>query len=339
MKKLILSLTAIIICFQSYTFSQSKKEQIQILSTRLDSLKTVQSSEKQNFEKRKTELESSISNFDQRTSELLNTLSTKKENLQNQILENKESEKDILALKLELKSMEDSIQKILDDQPIKFLESSLINISNEELILLMNVKDEDLGEQFINNYSPDLKPIYEIIGKQLYTLKGKVFCLVVMGVTNPNNYHVYSGTNYLACFEVINDNWKLLNHSKNTEYNPGAGFGNPGWLDKFVLFGDQKLAIILEGGYTGMGLEMGKRAIYGVDNENKIHLIYEGQTYENDQANKGSDMYQNKDDEYQISFQKSTSSKYYDLIETKKDHGKKVKTTILKFNENTMKYE
>ena len=57
-------------------FSQSKKEHIQILSTRLDSLKTVQSQEKLSYEKRKTELESSISNYDQRTSELLNTLST-----------------------------------------------------------------------------------------------------------------------------------------------------------------------------------------------------------------------------------------------------------------------
>jgi len=329
----------VITSFYFFGNAQSKKEQIQILSTRLDSLKTVQSSENLSYTKRKTELETSISNSDQKTSELLKTLSTKNENLQNLIKENQNLDQEILSLQSELKSIEDSIQAIIDDQPIKLLESSLINISNEELIYLMNVRDEDLGEAFVNSQNPEIKPTYEIIGKQLYKLKGKVFCLVVMGVTNPNHYHVYSGTNYLACFEVINDNWKLLNHSKNTEYNPGAGFGNPAWLDKFVLFGDQKLAIILEGGYTGMGLEMGKRAIYGVDNENKIHLIYDGQTYENDQANKGSSMFQNIDDEYDIKFQKSTNSKYYDLIETKKSHGKKVKTTILKFNENSMKYE
>jgi hypothetical protein len=60
---------------------------------------------------------------------------------------------------------------------------------------------------------------------------------------------------------------------------------------------------------------------------------------ENDQMNKGSSAFHDLEDEYLLSFQKSTSSKYYDLIETKKSHGKKVKTTILKFNENTMKYE
>ena len=50
-------------------------------------------------------------------------------------------------------------------------------------------------------------------------------------------------------------------------------------------------------------------------------------------------LFQNIDEEYETKFQKSTNSKYYDLIETKKSHGKKVKTTSLKFNENSMKYE
>jgi len=63
----------------STLFSQSKKKQIQILSNRWDSLKAVQSTEKQNFETRKNELESSISNTDKSTDELLKTLANKKE--------------------------------------------------------------------------------------------------------------------------------------------------------------------------------------------------------------------------------------------------------------------
>ncbi len=239
----------------------------------------------------------------------------------------------------ELKSIEDSIQKIKDGQPINLLESSLINVSNEELILLMNVRDEDLGEAFVNLQNPEIKPTYEIIGKQLFRLKGKVYCIVVMGVTNPNTLHVDSGTNYLACFEVTNDNWKLIHPSKNTEFNPGVGFGDPASLDKFIIFGDRRIAVILEGGYAGMGLDMGNRVIYGLDNENKFHLIFDGFVYENDEGNRGNDMFQNIDDEYDIEFKKSTSFEYYDLIETKKSHGKKVKTAILKFNENTMRYE
>ena len=318
---------------------QSKKEQIQILSTRLDSLKTVQSIEKQNFETRKKKLESSIANSDQKTTEILKTLSTKKENLQNQIQENQKLDQEILSLELELKSIEDSIQKIIEEQPIKLLDSNFITISNDELVYLMNVKDEDLGDEFVNLEKPELKPTYEIIGKQLFMLKGKVFCMVVLGVTNPKTNHAFSGTNYLACFEVKNNKWMLLYPPLNTEFNPSVGWGMPAFIDKFVLFGDQHLAIILEGGYTSNGVSMGRIAIYGLHIENKIYLIYEGEKYHNDGACEGTNLFQNIDEEYEATFQKSTNSMYYDLIETKKSHGKKVKTTILKFNENAMKYE
>jgi hypothetical protein len=170
-------------------------------------------------------------------------------------------------------------------------------------------------------------------------LKGKVYCLVVMGVTNPNTYHASSGTNYIACFEINDFKWKLLHPSKNTEYNPSVGFGIPAWVDKFVLYGDQHLAIILQGGYMSTGYMMNYRAIYGVNNYNQLFLIYYGLTEESDQANFGSSLFLNVDNEFTIKFQKSPNSKFYDLEETKLSHGKKVKTTILKFNENTMKYE
>jgi hypothetical protein len=94
---------------------------------------------------------------------------------------------------------------------------------------------------------------------------------------------------------------------------------------------------------NGLPKELGKidiiTAIDVLEHINNIHLIYEGQKHEDDQANKGAREYKNLEDEYVISFQKSPPSKYYDLIETKKSHGKKVKTRILKFNENAMKYE
>jgi hypothetical protein len=118
-----------------------------------------------------------------------------------------------------------------------------------------------------------------------------------------------------------------------------GGYGNPAQFDKFILFGDQNLAIILEGGYEGMGFIEGHRKIYGLDKDNRIQLIYKGRIIENDMANENDSMFQNLDDEYEISFKRLTNYEYYDLIETKKSHGKTVKTKILKFNENTKKYE
>jgi hypothetical protein len=63
--------------------AQSKKEQIQKLSTRLDSLKTVQSSEKLILETRKYKVDYSFSNTDHKTTEIFKMLSTNKENVQN----------------------------------------------------------------------------------------------------------------------------------------------------------------------------------------------------------------------------------------------------------------
>ena len=72
------------------------------MSNRWDSLKAVQSTEKQNFETRKNELESSISNTDKSTDELLKTLANKKENLRNEIQENKKLEINLLLLEQQL---------------------------------------------------------------------------------------------------------------------------------------------------------------------------------------------------------------------------------------------
>jgi hypothetical protein len=306
------------------TFAQSKKEQLQILTFRLDSIKSIETIEKQNFENRINELELSINSKNQIMSDYSNLITINKKKLSIDIEQNKQLDKEISDFHDQLTSKNDSISKIIDELPIRLLQSSLINISNEKLIKLMNVHDEDLGEEFINTTSPEIKPLYEIIGKQLFELKSEMYCMVVLGVSNPNTYHASAGTNFIGCFKVKENQWSLLNPAMNTSFNPSGGFGIPGWIDKFVLFGDQSLAIILEGGFTNMGQTITHRVIYGLNNLNRVYLIYDG----------------NIDDiEFEINFQKLTNTNHYDLVEIKKSHGKKVKTRIYKFNENTFKYE
>lgn len=327
------------VCIHNYTYSQSKKEQIQFLETRLDSLKTIQDIEKLKFENSKNNFESTITNFNQYSKEISKALQTKKQELTNYIQENKKLDQDIKLHQTELKKLKDSIQQILENQPIKLLDSSLITISDDQIIHLMNIHDEDLGEAFINTDSPEIKPFYKIIGKQLFRLKGKMFCMVVVGVRNPNDSHPNFGTNYIACFEIKYNSWKLLHPPKNTKSKPSVGFGEYAWLNKFIVFGEKSLAVILEGGDSGMGLDLGNRAIYGFDETKNVFLLYEGQSHENDEGNKGMLEFQNIDDVYEIDFHKSTSSKFYDLIETKKSHGRKEKVKTLKFNEINLKYE
>lgn len=328
-----------ILFLANLSFTQSKKEQIQLLNARLDSLKSIQSIDKQTYNEIINELELSINSKNKKVSEFSISLAVDKTKLTSNIEQNAQLDKEILSLSSQLKSIKDSLQEIINKQAIKLLDSTFIKKSNIELIQMMNVHDEDLGEEFVNQDSPEIKPIYELIGKQLFELKGELYCMVVMGVSNPNDYHVSSGTNFIACFKIHEYQWTLLNPAMNTSYNPSFGFGIPAWIDKFVLFGDQSLAIILEGGYSGMGHTSGNRTIYGLNNLNQISLIYQGISSEDDQGNKGSSEFRNIDDNFEINFQKISKSNHYDLVEIKKSHGKKVKTRTYKFNENTFKYE
>ena len=332
-------LATFILFLANLGFAQSKKEQIQLLTARLDSLKSIYTFDKQSNNEIINELELSINLKIKKISEFSISLAIDKTKLTNNIDLNKQLDNEILSLRSQLKSFKDSLQEIINKQAIKLLDNSSIKKSDKELIQMMNVHDEDLGEEFVDKYNPEIKPIYEIIGKQLFELKGKKYCLVVLGVNNPNDYHSSSGTNFMACFKIKEDQWTLLNPAMNTSNNPSVGFGNPAWIDKFVLFGDQSLAIILEGGYTGMGYSSGYRTIYGLNNLNQISLIYEGISGENDQVNEGSSEFRNVDDTFEINFQKISKANHYDLVEIKKSHGKKVKTRTYKFNENTFKYE
>ena len=332
-------LATLILCFAKLGFTQSKKEQIQLLNARLDSLKSIQEFDKQTYNEKINQLELSINLKNKKVSELSISLAKDKTKLTSNIEKNERLTEEISILSDQFKSNKDSIIKIINELPFRLLDNQIIDVSNEELIKLMNVDIEDLGEDFVNQESPENKPIYEIIGKQLFELKGELYSLVVLGVGNPNDYHASSGTNFIACFKIKENQWTLLNPAVNTSQNPSVGYGNPASIEKFVLFGDQSLAIILEGGFTAGGASSSYRAIYGLNNLNQIFLIYEGDSYEGDQLNKGSSYFQNIDIEFEIHFQKITKTNHYDLVEIKKSHGKKVKTRTYKFNKNTFKYE
>jgi hypothetical protein len=333
-----LVLLFVFIGFSLFGNAQTKKEQIQILNTRLDSLKTVQSIEKQNFETRKNELESSIANSDQKSTELLKTLSTKQENLQNQIQENQKLDQDILSLKLELKSIEDSIQKILDGQPIKLLESSLINVSNEELIGLMNVSNSDFYEGFFtiwngSNNSNNVNTIdyLEISGKQLFQLSGTKYCVAVVPVQSPNSFVSSEGTSILALFKINNGFWTLLS-KYNTNF--GGQLGNPPSFEKFSLMGDKNITLELSNFLQGQGSTHHQRMIFAILN-NEFVSVYGGDKHYDEFGRAGSSA---NSSDTEVTFIKS-NSKFFDLQVKVQEKGKKVKMTILKFNETTMKYE
>jgi hypothetical protein len=320
------------------SFSQSNKEQIQILGSRLDSLKTIQSNEKQSFEKRKNELESSITLSHQKTAELLKELSIKNENLQNQISENQKLDQDILSLKLELKSIEDSIQIHIDNQPIILLDNSYLGKSDNEIIKLLNISNSDFYEGFFtiwngSNNTNNVNTIdyLEISGKQLFQLSGTKYCVAVVQVQSPNSFVSSEGTSILALFKINNGFWTLLS-KYNTNF--GGQLGNPSDLDKFSLMGDKTLAVELSNFSQGQGSTHQYRMIYALVN-NEFVLVYQGDKHWDEFGRAGSSA---NSSDTEVTFIKS-KSKFSDLQVKVQEEGKKVKTTTLKFNETTMKYE
>lgn len=315
--------------------AQSKKEQIQILSTRLDSLMTVQSSEILNYTKNKTELESSISNSDQKTSELLNNLSTKKENLQNQITENQKLDQAILSLKLELKLIEDSIQKIIDEQPITFLDSCLINKSDEELIQLFNISLSNIEHEGCNTFEK-----FTVLGKQNFISGKDTFCCIIIGAICEDKLHPVSGTNFIGLFKFSNGNHKKI---YSTEAKGSFGFGSCAILEGFKIMGIKNFVVILNSGYYGFGQSIEDRLFYKV-NESRIEMIEiadgEGILGKKHECFGGINCNNYEGfTEWKIKFMES-KKEFFDLEVVEKESNKsKVKTTILKFNENTMRYE
>ena len=324
----------IVMIFNSNAYSQSKKEQIQILNTTLDSLKTVQYTEKQNFETRKNELESSLSNSDHNTTELLKTLSTKKEKLNNQIQENQKLGQDVLSLQIQLKSMQDSIKTAIKNQPIKLLGRIDDKKNDNELIQLFNLSLSDVPET--GRCSMFAKFI--IVGKQDYINGLDTFSCIILGADCEENYYYNAGSNYIGLFKFSKNEYTEIFKPINLG-SGGYGSGYTAPLEAFKIMGRKNLCVILNSGYGGHGIFEENRTLYLINTSTIQAILTIGKHYVDQSQSLFSNFgYENSDWVWDIKFIDNNSD-YFNLEIIEKSHGKKVKTRILKFNENSMKYE
>ena len=117
-------------------FTQSKKEQIQLLNARLDSLKSIQAFDKQTYNEKINQLELSINLKNKKVSELSISLAKDKTKLTSNIEKNERLTEEISILSDQFKSNKDSIIKIINELPFRLLDNQIIDVSNEELIKL-----------------------------------------------------------------------------------------------------------------------------------------------------------------------------------------------------------
>ena len=222
-----------------------------------------------------------------------------------------------------LKQKEDLV-----NEPIQLLAFHENDVSNEEWIKAFGITIEELGENFVNQNSPETKPTFEIIAKQFYRLEGSDFILIAMGVNNPNDYHVSWGDTYLALFKYNGKQWLRI-QMINAEI--GNSYGLPGIFEGINIIGKKNIAISLQTGYLSMGLSTSSRNLYGVI-ENEITEIYSADSEYDDSGNNG-----NENKETKISFVESNDA-FYKLKEVYYSHGKVIKTKLLPFNTKTKKY-
>lgn len=249
------------------------------------------------------------------------------------LLTNCDGSKSTLAQEQQNKGQK-SIDKVKADSTeeniIKLLANSVNPINDKDLIKLFNITLSDLGSDFVNENDPDKKPEFKIIGKQYYSIDSENYLLAVLGITNPNDLHISSGSINIGLFQFKSIQWKRTDLLKNV--GVFSGYGAIGEIENYNVFGTKNVSVSLFGSYMSQGVFEENRVIIGVVN-NSLKEIYVAQKSFNDEGNLGTEA-----KETQVSFMK-TKDKYYELKEVKLSKNRVIETSFLRFNEKELKYE
>ena len=181
----------------------------------------------------------------------------------------------------------------------------------------------------MNENDPSIKPEFKIVGKQYYTIGSDNYLLAAMGITNPNDFHMSSGSMNIGLFQYEGDRWNRIDLVKNVAIP--SGFGGYGELENIEVFGSKNICVIVCGGYMAQGNMEEQRVVVGVV-DNSLKIIYSAQKSMNDEGAGGTE-----DKETRISFKKSEAG-YYELKEEKYSKKRLTKTNVKVFNETKLKY-
>ena len=221
---------------------------------------------------------------------------------------------------------------------LTILKQPIHSISDKEMIKLYGITVKSLGSDFINPENPSLKPKFSILVRKFYTIGKDEFVFSVLGITNPNDIHMYTGTTSVALMKYFDGSWQLQSIKK--DLGGGFGFGQPADIEGIYQFGRTNLAVSLVGGYAQSGIEESSRELIGVLDQSVVSIYLGDKTY-NNEASVGmfddSENFKVENRSSEISFKKSENS-YYKLELIAKSFGRVVKTSVLNFDESKKKY-
>lgn len=341
-KKDLVKVIVLLFCFlSSYVFSQSKKEKIEILSFQLDSLQNLHRIDQKSGESKQQELNERIFEL----SKTLNSSGVEIESRNNMI----ESQgRYIKELENKINLYRDSLSGLKKTKNIEFLGNYEMNLDNQSLMGKLNLTIEFFKNVIDSDNWKYLKDLYELEfteqAKIVFRMDNRKFGIVIYAVRNPESDKWYRipGTNIIAVFENIEGDWKFL-QKYNTQSEPYSIRGTGAGFLGVQVIGESKIGFVFWGGtHLNGGYIEETYAIFQFDGIG-IDKIFEGKRYESDYSSRteeeiilNPELY--NEDFYELTFQE-TNQEYYNLIETKKSHGKVVSTRVLSFNNSSLRYE
>jgi hypothetical protein len=325
----------IFILLNSNFFSQSKKEQIQMLNARLDSLKMIEINENKSFIEEKNNLTKEF-NILQLQNELL-TDSIK--SVQNQMMsldnELRETRNETIRIKNELNGIKDSIDLYWKNQSIQFIESPLFSMTEKEIINNTNIKYEEIieesQEEFGDSYlsSSNKEFVIKVIGNQYFEQDNKTYCMSVFNIDY--KYGIGPGPVCVGVLEYRENNWVIIDKVFGFSPTPNAEFTK---LEKFIKIGKNTVGVEIS-----QLLQPGKLTI--IDNsilafiDNKIIGVHSGFIHSFNPDYKNNTAVE-KNCELLIL---DNGNDFFDFKIIETETGKTPITYILKLNPNTMRYE
>ena len=172
-----------------------------------------------------------------------------------------ESERALRLQKEKLASIQAELDRVNEEKRIAdsiaastmtILTHPIHPISDKEMIKLYGITTKSLGSDFINSQNPSLKPKFSILVRKFYTIGKDEFVFSVLGITNPNDIHMYTGTTSVALMKYFDGSWQLQSIKK--DLGGGFGYGQSADIEGVYQFGKTNLAVSLVGGYAQSGI-------------------------------------------------------------------------------------
>lgn len=323
-----------LVFYSQYSFSQSKKNQLEKLKSDFRALELENQASNVDFALKLNQKDSVISLMQTNVNKMSLDLILMRDSIlyYNQkvgYLENllDSKSKDLNDCNQYYNDNIDSVGKMAS---IRFFDNSIIPFSDIQLIEKLGVSQEDMGDSFFCSHDSSKMPEFTLINKQAYEVDGARYIAIVVGVSNPNDCHACFGMNVFGVFKLT-DHYEVIDRYF---LDAETGWGNYHEIESLQINGIRSFVFFSRGGYGNQGSHYTNRKFVMIHNE-KIKIVYDAMAYEQPGPHYNPVVY-----EWNVRFSDTYDSHgFLKLTETKNTNGKYTSIRNLSYCIIHSKYE